>query len=231
MYRPKPSNFHPFEGYTNDFVKDFFALSLVSFAYVNFFKINKIKSFDTLKSFVRSGAYTDKTELLDFLKNNPELATNSLIDYILISISFENYFKAKLLLKGYLIHEIIKEKNVELFKRQRKEPIESRFITFETKDKSSELKENTLNYELLLKNKKYSRLYDLDDITLEFLSILNKKRNNLHLYMSEKFELSNAEINNLEKLKKIVEYDFATLNNHLIDKMGGQSNSRIIIKK
>jgi hypothetical protein len=48
--------------------------------------------------------------------------------------------------------------------------------------------------------------------------------------MSENFELSNAEINNLENLKKIVEIDFAVLQVYLSEKMGGVNNSKLRIK-
>ena len=231
LYRPKPSDFHPFEGYQNEFVRDFFAISLVTFAYTNFHKVMRIQKFDLLSKHIKSGDYTNNTKKLEFLNNNAELATNSLLDYILISISFENYFKAKLLQNGFLIHEIIKEKNVELFKEQKRKPIQSKLLTFINEDKCPELKETTLNYGLLLKNKEYNKYYNLDENVLTYLDKLNKKRNVLHLYMSENFELSKVELSNIESLKKIVELDFAALNVFLSDKMGGINKSRLRIKK
>jgi len=231
MYRPKPSDFHPFEAYQDDFVKDFFSLSLVFFAYVNFAKITRIRKFDILSSFVRSAEYKNPEKSNVFIKENPDFATNALLDNILISISFENYFKAKLLQNGFLIHEILNNKNKELFKEQKKQPVDFKLLNFERKDKCSELRETTLNYDLLLHNKEYYKYYNLDSSILKFLEEVNKRRNNLHFYMSETFKFSNTEINNIEKLKKVVDIDFAVLNNCLADKIGGISNSRIIIKK
>jgi hypothetical protein len=230
LYRPKPSDFHPFEGYQSDFVRDFFSISLITFGFTNFFKVSRIKKFDIFSDFIKSGHYTDQIKFNKFLNEHADIPTNSLLDYILISISFENYFKAKLLQNGFLIHEIIKEKNPELFKSQRKQPIDSKLVHFEKKDECTELKENTLNYGLLLHNKEYNKYYNLDSKTLNYLDKINIKRNSLHLYMSENFELSNAEINNLENLKKIVEMDFAVLQGFLLDKMGGVNNNKLRIK-
>ena len=230
LYRPKPSDFHPFEGYQSDFVRDFFSISLITFGFTNFFKVYRIKKFDILSDFIKSGQYTDQNKLNEFLNEHVDIASNSLLDYILISISFENYFKAKLLQNGFLIHEIVKEKNPELFKSQKKHPIDSKLVHFEKKDKCTELKENTLNYGILLRNKEYNKYYNIDSKTLDYLDKINIKRNSLHLFMSENFELSNAEINNLENLKRIVEIDFAVLQVFLTDKMGGVNNSKLRIK-
>jgi len=230
LYRPKPSDFHPFEGYQSDFVRDFFSISLITFGFTNFFKVSRIKKFDILSDFIKSGEYTDPFKRNEFINKNADIATNSLLDNILISISFENYFKAKLLQNGFLIHEIIKDKNPELFKIQKKRPIEFTCVNFKRKDECEILKENTLNYGLLLQNREYNRYYNIDTKTLNYLDKINIKRNSLHLYMSENFDLSNAEINNLENLKKIVEIDFAVLQVFLSDKMGGVNNSKLRIK-
>lgn len=231
LYRPKPSDFHPFEAYQNNFVRDFFSVSLVTFGFTNFFKISRIKKFAILSDFIKSGEYKDFEKRQRFINENADIATNSLLDYVLICISFENYFKAKLLQNGFLIHEVIKDKNPELFKRQKKQPIESSLVHFEKKDECSELKENTLNYGLLLRNQEYNKYYNLDSMTLNYLDKINTKRNSLHLYMSENFEFSNAEVNNLENLKKIIEIDFAALQVFLSDKMGGINKSKLRIKK
>lgn len=230
MYRPKPSDFHTFEGYQNEFVKDFFSLSLVTFGYTNFYKVRRIKKIVQFSNFIKSGDYLNNSKRQNFIKDHPDVAMNSLLDYIIIGISFENYFKAKLLQNGFLIHEIIKDKNKSLFEKQKKQPVNSNLVTFESKNICSELKENTLKYGFLLENKEYAKYYNLDFNTLEFLREINRKRNSLHLYMSENFEFSNKEINNLENLKKIVDIDFAALNVFLSDKIGGINNSRLKIK-
>ncbi len=226
-YRPKPSDFHPFEGYQSEFVKDFFALSLVTFAYTNFKKARRIKNFEELKNFIQSGDYTNRKLHNEFFKTYPQLAFDSLLDYILISIAFENYFKAKLLLNNFVIHNVKKETNAVLCKKQKRQPIEVSDLIFKDKSTCKDLKETTLNYSLLLNTDMYSKYYNISSKNLEYLKKLNKHRNSLHLHMSIKFDLSKAELNNLAELKRIVEIDFALLSRHLSEKLGGTNKTKL----
>ena len=229
--QPKPSDYHPFECYQTEFVKDFYAFHLVTFAYTNFFKVIRIQIFSKLKEFVYSADFRDIEKRNIFFNNNKDFVLTSLLDYILISITFENYFKAKLLLNGFVIHEIKKEESFELYKKQRKIPISSEELKFENKSCCKEIKMTTLNYGFLLKNKEYTKYYNLDIKALTYLINLNEKRNSLHLYYNKKFEFGKIEIAKTEQLKKIVELDFAVLNNSLADKTGAVGNCRLRIKQ
>lgn len=231
LYRPKPSDFHSFECYQSEFVRNFFCTLLVTFAHLNFSKVNRIKILPKLKEFTNSPEFKIREKRNEFIKNNKDFALNSLLDYILIGITFENYFKAKLLLNGFVIHEIKKDKDPELFKEQKSSPIESNRLIFENKNTCEKLKETTLGYNFLLKNKKYQKYYSVDKDTLNYLSVLNAKRNSLHLYLSEKFTLGKKEVSNLEKLKTIVTFDIALLNNTLVDKTGAIGNCKLKVEK
>lgn len=229
MYRPKPSDFHQHNCYHDNFVRDFFAISLVTFAYSNFKKVTKIKELDNLKKHVnsRDSGKSKISQDLSLLSNS---IFSSLIDSILICISFENYFKAKLLLNDFVIHEIDKEENKELFKKQKKQPISMTEICCNQNKKYNELKDTTLQFGFLLNNKNYIKYYNLDSKTIAYLKELNKKRNNLHFYMNETFKISKKEISEIENLENIINLDFAILNNTLLEKLGGVSKSRLPVK-
>lgn len=166
-----------------------------------------------------SGDYLIDNKKNEFYNNHSDLFIYSLVDDILISNCFENYFKAKLLLKGFIIHEIKKEKNPELYKKQAKEPILASELNFKSDYTSEELSEKTINFSLLLKNKKYKMHFDICDEIICVLKKITEKRNSLHFQMNSYLTLSKSEINNLEKLITLVNNDFIELNNSLRNKM------------
>jgi len=228
---PSASDFHPHKAYQDEFVRDLFTINLVKFSYASFFRAFKIKKLDLLSIFVKTGQYKESQKTNEFLRVNSEIITNSLIDYILICISFENYFKAKLLQNGFLIHEINRQRQPELNKKQRDVPIETKLVVIPKDYKNSDVNLKTLNYSLLLENKEYSKYYNVDPFTIEYLKDINNMRNDLHLHMSETLKLSCAEINSLENLKKIVEVDFVILYESLSRKMGVHDSSNLRIPK
>jgi len=230
MKKYKPSDFHPFDAYKNEEIRNFFSLSLITFAYRNFFKAKQIEKLELTRAFFNSEDYSDDEKKIAFIKQNSDIAFNALLDYIIISLTFENYMKAKLLLNNFVIHQIDKEKNESLFKIQRKRPIEITELKLDGEKNFIELKEITLNYNLFLKNKNYFKYFNIDNSSINYLQSLNRKRNELHLYMSEKFEFGNSIFDNLDKLKKIVEIDFAVLHNVISEESEFDNGTRIKVK-
>ncbi|WP_299778708.1 hypothetical protein [uncultured Formosa sp.] len=231
MKKYKPSDFHPFDAYKNKEIKNFFAVSLITFAYRNFFKAKQIEKLDLTRQFFNSKDYDDNEKKIAFIKQNSDIAFNALLDYIIISLTFENYMKAKLLLNEFVIHEVNKTKNEQLFKAQKKRPIEIIELNSNEEKNFTELKETTLNYSTLLNNKNYIKYFNIDDNSIKYLQSLNRKRNELHLYMSEKIEFGNSIFDNLNRLKKIVEIDFAVLHNSIMDMSEFNNGNKIPIKK
>ncbi|WKB81784.1 hypothetical protein QYR09_01810 [Cellulophaga lytica] len=230
MKKYKPSDFQPFDLYRNNEIKNFFSLSLITFAYRNFFKAKQIEKLDLTRNFFNSADYQNDEKKIAFIQNNIDIPFNALLDYIIISLTFENYMKAKLLLNGFVIHQVNKEKNELLFKTQRKRPIETTELKLDEENNFFELKETTLNYNLFLKNKNYIKYFNIDKDSISYLNVLNKKRNELHLYVSEKFEFGNSIFDNLNRLKKIVEIDFAVLHNSISDISEFDNGNRIKVK-
>ncbi|AIM60413.1 hypothetical protein IX49_07695 [Cellulophaga lytica] len=140
-------------------------------------------------------------------------ALNGLIDSIKISICFENIAKSKLLVAGYIIHEIDKIKFPELAKKQKKEPIKINEIKKNWSEKNNNpsavkalygLRLKTINYSLILKNKKYNSRLNINDANLKHLIQLNDLRNELHFHNSLSFKLNNFSFVRYSELNDIV---------------------------
>lgn len=127
-----------------------------------------------------------------------------LIDYIKISVAFENFNKALLLREGYLVHKIQKnEQNKMLAKLQRQGiPIKVSdfmavcpFVTdkFERKCYLSGLTDNfqTIKFSDTL-NENYQALLNVDSTLLHHVKKINDNRNRLHFFTDFKgaFEVS-----------------------------------------
>lgn len=120
-----------------------------------------------------------------------------LIDYVKISIAFENYNKAVLLENGYMIHKIKKDdKTKELFKKQKNgHPIKieeflivsKECLNNESKIILTGLTQNfdTLNYSCTLSDS-YQEIIMIEKELLYNLKEINKRRNRLHFFTDYK---------------------------------------------
>ncbi len=148
-----------------------------------------------------------------------------LTDYVKISIAFENYNKAVLIQKGFLVHKIQKNnKTKELFKKQNNgEPIRieefksiSSFIRERNIDKYYlEGLQNgfpTIGYSVTL-SEKYQRIILLDNELLFRLKEINKLRNQLHFFTDFKgaFEVNS----HISKWKYIKEKSIEIIENEI----------------
>lgn len=113
------------------------------------------------------------------------------------------------------IYKIYHEKNNKLFKKQQQQPIEISELSINKKEEFTDLKKTTLNYNLILNNENYTKYFMIEKSSIDYLKKLNQKRNELHLYMSEQIEFGDLILENLSKLKRIVEIDFAVLHNFI----------------
>jgi hypothetical protein len=217
-----------YEAYNDEVRRKAFTASVLTFSYSMFQSALIIKRLDEITAF-----YQDENHnKADFPKKFPEVLVESLIDYVRISISFENYFKAKLLLNGFIVNNI---KDKSLYKEQKDRPIKiDELIPNNSVNELSILKdktnEQTINYNILLRKDEYKKIFNMNKPIIHFLSIINKQRNRLHLYSSGKITLNKAYLNNYAELKKIVERDIALLQNTLLDETAPTSRSRLPIK-
>lgn len=227
---PKPSDYKTFQAYRNKWVREYFALNMIGFSYAYFLKTTRILEYEKLHEFYESDKLNDGKYVQDFLMSNPTLMLDSLIDDIKISIAFENFMKAKLLLNGFVVHNVKKNNNEEQWKLQKKRPIEPSVLTISEDFDCPELANRTLDYGFLLGNSEYRKYYNLDEDTIKYLNEINERRNNLHLSMNITFKVSKQEFNNLTKLRSLVECDFALLANELVENLGAPNSKKLPVK-
>lgn len=152
-----------------------------------------------------------------------------LIDYVKISIAFENYNKAVLLENGFLVHKVKKSPtNKEIFKRQNEGiPIlVTEFLQFSNEQLDRHSKKvfltgltpnfETINYSLTL-SKKYQEIIKLDNELCYRLKEINDNRNRLHFYTDFKgaFEVNSHLKKWLflkEKSLEIIEHAYNRIN-------------------
>lgn len=197
-----------------------YALKMITFGYATFARAKHIQDLSKFSKLVnklddiRSLTQENKSQLFEF-------NINTLIDWIRVSICFENYMKAILLQKGYLIHQINKEipELENLAKSQKKRPIPvSEFqeinLILDKKVSRERLKEGlklqTIQFNLLLKTK-YQNKIQLPAGIHKIITEINKKRNNLHFYHEAENSYSKKKIEDLVLLKKYVEEDIMGL--------------------
>ncbi len=192
--------------YITDTAKQYVAWSMLCLSSKLFWGCGIIKDLDRVKSLLDKMKYVsgqdigDKSEalseLLELLQNNE----SSVLDAVRIMICFENYFKAKMLLSGYIIHEIdpneCENRYPEFYEKNKKKvPILIRDIKqAENLDNwgitpLQTLKKQTIRMSMLLREPKYRKIYSgqtSDDQRLFYLlRKLNETRNTLHLLSVE----------------------------------------------
>lgn len=157
---------------------------------------------------MRKGLVEPKPLFQDFL-------TEYLTDSIRICTGFENYFKYKLLNKGYIIHKMTTKKNVyptlELSK-----PIELDLLL-----KLNNMNEQTINQSIKgMKNNTYSLSQIINPTNefnkvlkapkefFEYLTILNEFRNTLHSCNIVKAKFSKYYLDILQRMELYLQAEF-----------------------
>ena len=139
-----------------------------------------------------------------------------LIDCIRISIFFENYMKAELIIRGFCVHRIKRE--IEEFRAlaedQYKRPIELKEINdiepFEINTEQQTIfhkaiKKTTIGIKDLIGSEEYLKNYQFEDKIIEYIKELNINRNNLHFHDSIEFQISDSFIDKIERLNEFVD--------------------------
>jgi len=148
--------------------------------------IKKIEELDEYLERYEAGLI-DSNESAKFI--SPFIFQN-LVDIIKICIFFENYMKAELLKKGYLLHIIDRTKISDLGKKQKTHPIlfqelnENKKIIYNNEKKEvchEALKVETIKFSTLLNNRKYLSEVSIPNEIVVFLKEINNDRNKLHL--------------------------------------------------
>ncbi len=167
-----------------------------------FYQAHIIKEFNEFKSLVPRLRYVEpyKIEPADLYKI-AAFIMDDLIDCVRIITFFENYFKAILLKKGFIVHEF---KEQELLKKLKVAPL--RIDDYLNNAIIEDiLKTQTIGFSVLIEKKDYVSALDIDEEIIAILKEINSKRNELHLYKEQNSVFSYKRIKNLERLKDFVD--------------------------
>lgn len=161
-----------------------------------------------------------------------DFALNQLTDCIKITICFENYMKAILLLNGFIIHKLDKQIFPKLYQEQFERPISLNEIkaisNWELNEKINSdneglrfqikgITKSTIGMKELL-SPNYQNICKMHKEILAICQPYFKYRNNLHLYMDESFSLIETDYLGLTKLIDFLNPNLVTIQNNLVDK-------------
>jgi len=144
-----------------------------------------------------------------------EFSFEYLVDCIRILIFFENYMKAELVARGFVIHLVNKQFSgfEKLAKEQMERPILIKEVvniqTFQI-DKANKiithpaLKNNTLSFQVLIGTKPYLDIYNFPECILDTIKEMTVYRNQLHLHHGVEFRLTDGFLENLQSMKDFV---------------------------
>lgn len=184
------------------------AINMIDFGHKQFQSMYKYQNFDKLEELCEKGKF--ESEDIDLIQ---EFTFNELTDNIKLGICFENLLKAILLSNLYLVHNIDHNLFRDLAKRQKREPVLfddlfklSRYHInrqinseeFSLREQVKGLKEQTINYSILIGNEKYLKHFNLPKRLIRILRTENEKRNKLHLYNHASFEVNKSVCEDLQ---------------------------------
>jgi len=220
--------------YVTDTTNFYVAWSMLCSASKLFWGCGIIKELDQAKS-LSDQAFGDKPELLSELIDLFKCIESPVLDAVRIIICFENYFKAKVLLEGYVIHQMdlnVCWQNFPQFVTQKvllqkMNPISIKEVKHAEnhEDFSSEplriLTKQTIGMSTLLEQPKYQTLYlkekTVDDEKLfSILRNLNYTRNTLH-FLNLEYIMSGLNISDFVFLRDYVTNHLDALGNKMTD--------------
>jgi len=193
--------------YKND-IRAKYARALFLFGYEQFKRTYWYENLDELRFKVKK--IDENCEHPNFQELN-EFNYNYISDSIKICLCFENFFKYKLLQKGYSIHIIDKNstyKDLDLNK-----PVEiikllklNSFNEFDIQQKIPKMRKNTYSLSTMLNNNNdFNTITKIPSKFLGFLSDLNKTRNNLHNLFALTGKISLERIDIMMRMDKFLQ--------------------------
>lgn len=235
----KPSDFHPHDAYFIPDTRDLLCSNMLIWSYRIFSQAKCIKDIHKYEELVIAleELQKKKEEPSQLLKEKiAAFAFESLLDSIKIAVCFENYFKVMLLANGYVIHKLKGNSIKHLNGKQKITPLHINEVFTNTKfiqinDVQERLTDNTIGLSTLLKPEYCKEYLNITPKLIKYLTGINNNRNNLHLYLSENFEIGREIYNCLLELNKIVQCDIAVKQNLLMDKYSqNKKGQRLPIK-
>ena len=221
--------------YFNNRHRKWVALDMLSSSYTIFFDSVLIQRLDLLKEAFDT-ASPDEKGLLKKYAVISEIMRNPILDAIKIITCFENFFKAELLLKGYVIHRIVCNKRYAIFsKHQEKTPIRisdikraegllgKKKINYVFKS----LNETTIIFSIFLNRRGYQSILKFPQRLYDILKDINEKRNTLHYLAGQSAAYNKKIIDDYIFLRDFVKKHLVKRHNNLVKELEFPDNHLI----
>lgn len=217
--------------YTGPHYRKHVALHMLSHAHSIFTPTSRIKGLKRLEEiFNRSSPRHSARDNKFMWSFDP-----SVVDAFRITTCFENLFKARLILDGWLIHEISRDKQFDLWKRQRSAPIRVSTVKgieghvgkrdigyiFET------LSIKTIQWRTLVEQPDYRLAIGLPERLFEALRPFAAKRNSLHFLALNSAQYSRKTVDDLRVIKNGFNRFVVQRHNRMVLQLGIHSNHLI----
>lgn len=218
-----------FEGacYRNEKNRKRVAWELLRASYKTFYSSKLIRKLDELIK-VYSAFKPNNTKSVSRLFKVLDQIETPLTDDVKISISFENYLKSELLLRGFVIHIIDRKALGKKFKtyakKQGKHPItisaikkaEGVFRKRKTNYNFHSLTKKTINYSTLLNNPNYKDRIKLPPELCRILNNIRERRNSLHYLINYSSVYNSKVLTDYQYLKSIIDNRLVNQYNRLL---------------
>lgn len=205
------------------------AMNLLTFGYRQFVLTKRFEKLPLLKKLCEE---FKPNQPPDF-SNIHDLAFNSLLDSIKITLCFENFIKGLLISNGYMIHKLDRNAFKELSKEQFSKPISVRQV-LDVRDwemiNSINLPEDWMKRQIKGISKQTIGMKEL--LSSEYLTLLKipksiidlcnpyfQYRNKLHLYSGESISLSKSDYSDFVKIINFINTDLVRIQNLMVDQL------------
>ncbi len=200
--------------YLNKKHREIMSASITAVAISYFKKAFSIQNFNTLVEQVeRTFRAMEQNDRQNLFAVDERFYDEYFMDIIKITICFENYFKAVLIKKGYLVHLVVNktaggkfrplgttsQKPVRVSEYKK---IERYYLDITTGNYEMRgLSKSTISFHTITKNHDYLKLINCPTDILNIIMRLYKVRNSLHL---KEFNISGVSRNQNQDLKKLI---------------------------
>lgn len=205
------------------------SMGLMTFGYKQFVSTKRFEKLETIKKLSE-----------EFNPNQPpnfnlisDLAFETLLDSIKITICFENFIKALLISNGFVIHKLDKAIFTDLSKKQFKEPISVQQVLLVKnweissnidvphewmKKQIKGISKNTIGMKEML-SEGYLKPLGIPDKIIKLCRPYFEYRNNLHLYSGEFLSFTKSDYKDFVEIIEFINRDLVRIQNIIVDEL------------
>lgn len=205
------------------------SMGLMTFGYRQFLTTKRFEKLSILKKLCNEFSPNQRPDF----EQLSDLAFDSLLDSIKITICFENFMKALLLSNGFVIHRLDKNVFKDLGKEQSFKPVSveqvrnvkdweiNNGINLPEEWMRRQIKgigKHTIGMKELL-SQGYLTPLGIDDKIMKLCNPYFQYRNNLHLYSGESISLTKTDYKDFTQIIDFINRDLVRIQNMIVDQL------------